>query len=210
MSEFVTPLPRLLAETLDVALNELVRLDAGGKAKDKIDQLDAKPVALCLAGLEIVLVFASTDGHLSISAQPRAGFDSASVMTTITGTPSALLAMAIPNWSEQGSGVRIEGDAAAAQALEQLMRQLDPDWAQLFVERFGPVIGHQLYMGLKGALASGQHLGQTGFDQVSTFIKEESQWVVDRPRFGEFCERVDLLQEAIDRLAVNAKRRGLA
>lgn len=210
MSEFVTPLPHLLAETLDVALNELVRLDTGGKAKDKIDQLDGKPVALCLTGLEIVLVFASTAGRLSISAQPQTGFEPASVMTTITGTPSALLAMAIPDWRQQGSGVRIEGDAAAAQALEQLMRQLDPDWAQLFVERFGPVVGHQLHMGLKGALTSGQRLGQTAFDQASTFVKEESQWVVDRPRFGEFCERVDLLQEAIDRLAVNAKRRGLA
>ena len=209
MPDFKTPLPPLLADTLETALNECVRLDSGSKARQRVEQLDGRAVALCLEGLEIVLVFKSATQRISVHAHPRRDFDGTSVDTTITGTPSALLAMAIPDWGQSGSGVRIEGDASSAQALEQLMRQLDPDWEQLFVERFGAVIGHQLYNGLKGAIKSGRHLGEVGFDQASTFIKEESQWVVDRVNFSEFCTRVDSLQEAIDRLAVNAKRRGL-
>ncbi|GEM_PF-1023060 len=210
MNDFVTPLPRLLADTLGMALNELVRLDAGHKAQQKLTQLEQKSVALSLEQLEIVLILHTVDQRVSVRAEPRAAFDPAIVDTAITGSPSALLAMAVPDWSGARSGVRIEGDAATAQALEQLMRQLDPDWGQLFEERFGPIVGHQLYTGLKTAIDAGQHLGRVGVEQVETFIKDESQWVVDRGQFVSFCERIDLLQEGIDRLDVNAHRRGLS
>lgn len=209
MAEFKTPLPRLLAETLTVALNELIEVDLSEKTEQRLQVLEGRPVALCLKGLEITLIFGTKAHRLSVQALPLGQFDPNTVETTITGTPDALLAMAVPDWATSDSGVRIEGDAQCAQALEQLMRQLDPDWEALLVARAGPVIGHQLYRLLLEGFKTGKRLSSVGLDQVSRYAKEEGQWVVDRPTFKPFVDQIDQLQEAIDRLMVNAERRGL-
>ncbi len=209
MAGFKTPLPRLLAELLTHALNEMVRVDSGSNASSKLTVLNKRPVALCLSGVGINLVFSANDGRLLVQAMPPEAFDADAVATTITGTPEALLAMAVPDWSVTSSGVRIEGDAQAAQALEQLMRQLDPDWETLWVERFGAVVGHQLHHLFGMVLQTGKEVSSVGLDQMSRFVREESGWLVDREAFDGFAHAIDELQEGVDRLWVNATRRGL-
>lgn len=209
MEGFKTPFPRLLAELLTHAINDMIRVDSGTNAIAKLALLNKRPVALCLTGVGIHLVFSAEDGRLSVKALPPEGFDASWVATTITGTPEALLAMAVPDWTMSTSGVRIEGDAQAAQALEQLMRQLDPDWEALWVERFGAVVGHQLHHLFKLAMQTGKELSATGLDQVSRYVREESGWLVDRTEFNAFSHAIDELQEGVDRLLVNASRRGL-
>ena len=209
MSAFKTPLPRLLAEVLGLALNEMIRLDTSERVVRRIACLDGRSVALCLTGVGIDLIFHGSDQSLQVTAKHPDEFDSEQFDTVITGTPSALLAMAVPDWASSQGGVRIEGDAAVAQALEQLMRQLDPDWETLWVERFGVVVGHQLHRLFKTMLESGQTLSQVGITQISEYVQTESAWAVDRATFNEVSHRVDELIEAIDRLEVNAQRRGL-
>ena len=209
MSTVKTPLPRLLAEILGLALHEMIRLDTSERVAKRMALLDGRSVALCLSGVGIHLVFQGTGQRLTVMAQHPDDFDSASFDTVITGTPSALLAMAVPDWATSQGSVRIEGDAAVAQALEQLMRQLDPDWETLWVERFGVVVGHQLHRLFKTMIESGQTLSQAGITQMSDYVQTESPWAVDRATFNEVNHRVDDLIEAIDRFEVNAQRRGL-
>lgn len=209
MEGFKTPFPRLLAELLTHAINDMIRVDSGTNAIAKLALLNKRPVALCLMGVGIHLVFSAEDGRLSVKALPPEDFDASWVATTIKGTPEALLAMAVPDWTMSTSGVRIEGDAQAAQALEQLMRQLNPDWEALWVERFGAVVGHQLHHLFKLAMQTGRELSSTGLDQVSRYVREESGWLVDRTEFNAFSHAIDGLQEGVDRLLVNASRRGL-
>ena len=209
MSAFKTPLPRLLAEVLSLALNEMIRLDTSERVAKRMALLDGRSVALCLTGVGIDLVFYGSEQSLQVTAKHPDEFDAEQFDTVITGTPSALLAMAVPDWASSQGSVRIEGDAAVAQALEQLMRQLDPDWETLWVERFGVVVGHQLHRLFKTLLESGQTLSQVGITQISDYVQTESPWAVDRATFNEVSHRVDELVEAIDRLEVNAQRRGL-
>lgn len=209
MTSFKTPLPRLMAEVLGQSINEMIRLDSSERVAKRMALLNARSVALCLTGVGIHLVFAGNDESLQVLAKHPDDFDPDGFDTIITGTPQALLAMAIPDWASAQASVRIEGDAAVAQALEQLMRQLDPDWETLWVERFGVVVGHQLHQLFGNMLKTGQDLSQVGISQVSDYVRTESQLVVDRDDFNALSHRVDDLNEAIDRLEVNAQRRGL-
>lgn len=208
MTPFKTPLPRLLADTLTHAMQEMIRVDVRNQATHRITILEGRAIALCLTGVGINLIFSGRDGLIWVKAEPPQGFDTDSVDTTITGTPEALLAMAVPDWSQANASVRIEGDAQAAQALEQLLRQLDPDWERLLVERFGLVIGHQLYGLFRRMIETGQRASETGLGQLSEYLQHESGWLVDRSAFDDFTHAVDELSEAIDRLRVNAQRRG--
>ncbi|HSH27268.1 MAG TPA: SCP2 sterol-binding domain-containing protein, partial [Wenzhouxiangella sp.] len=164
-----------------------------------------KQICLQLKGLGIDLYFHGREDGLGVSAECETAPD-----TTISGTPLALLAMAVPDWRAPGSGVRIEGDAGAGQAFEKLLKQLDPDWEAVFVERFGPVVGHQLWRMLADARAGARRASRTAADQTARFLREESGLLVTRQEVNDFVHEVDELREAADRLEAQLRRRGRA
>lgn len=203
MGRYLTPLPGLLARTVEQALNRAISLDA--EAGPRLAAMRDRRVKLALSGIGIDLHFSGTGDRLAVEAESEHEPD-----TTITGSPSALLALAVPDWRAAGSGVRIEGDAGAAQALEKLMRRLDPDWEAWLVERLGPIIGHNLWRTLNDAAGAGQHLARTAADQVAHYLREESGLLVTRPEVDSFVREVDELREAVDRLENRLRREGRA
>lgn len=200
MSRYLTPLPGLFAATIELALNRAIALDAG--AAEHLQPLSGKRVAIELKGLGIDLFFHAAADRMTVTAESAQQPD-----TRISGTPAALLAMAVPDWFAAGSGVRIEGDAGSAQALEKLLRRLDPDWEAMFVERFGPVIGHQLWRMLADARSDARRVAGTTADQVARYLREESGLLVTREEMAQFIDEVDELREAVDRLEAGMARR---
>ncbi len=203
MGRYLTPLPGLLAGTVEQALNRAISLDA--EAEPRLAAMSGRRVKLVLTGIGIDLHFSGSDQRLRVEAESDKEPD-----TTITGSPSALLALAVPDWRAPGSGVRIEGDAGAAQALEKLLRRLDPDWEAWLVERLGPVIGHNLWRLLNDAASAGQHVTRTAADQVAHYLREESGLLVTQAEVDGFIGEVDELREAVDRLGNRLRREGRA
>ncbi|WP_376689819.1 ubiquinone biosynthesis accessory factor UbiJ [Wenzhouxiangella sp. EGI_FJ10409] len=203
MTRYMTPLPGLLAAGVEQAIARAIALDP--EASSRLRPLRDKRVKLELKGLGIDLFFHGRDDGLGVSAEDEARPD-----TTISGTPVALLAMTVPDWRASGSGVRIEGEAGTGQAFEKLLKQLDPDWEAVFVERFGPVVGHQLWRMLGEARAGARHVSTTAAEQAARFLREESGLLVTREEVDEFVSEVDELREATDRLEARLRRRGRA
>ncbi len=203
MGRYLTPLPRLFALAIDRALNEAIALDP--KPGERLAAMNGRRLCLNLQGLGIDLFIAGHQQRLEVSVD-----DSQPADTTISGTPTALLAMSLPDWRAPGSGVRIEGDAAAAQALERLFRQLDPDWEALLSRQLGEVLGHQVWRLLKDALAAGRHGSRVAGDQLARYLREESGLLVTRPEVEDFVRSVDELREASDRLEARLRRAGRA
>lgn len=201
MSRYITPLPGLLAQAMDGALNRMIRLDE--QAATRLRPLHGKTVKLELKGLGIDLLFTGHAERLEVMAESDVEPD-----TTISGTPAALLAMAVPDWRAPGSGVQIQGDAGAAQALEKLLRRLDPDWEALLVEQLGAVWGHQVWRVLRDGLHSGRRVAGTAGDQFARFLREESGLLVTRAELDAFVHEVDELREAADRLQARFRRGG--
>lgn len=201
MSRYLTPLPGLLATAVEQAIRRAIELD--DNAPKRLASLDDKLIRLEFKGLGIDLYFRGREASLRVSSEEESPPN-----TTISGTPVALLVMTVPDWRAPGSGVRIEGDAGTAQAFEKLLKQLDPDWEAMFVERFGPVVGHQLWRMLTDARAGARHVSMTAADQTAHFLREESGLLVTREEVDEFVHEVDELREAADRLQARLGRRG--
>src|SRR5699024_10106456 len=202
-ARYLTPLPGRLAAVVDQAITRTIALD--DSATTRLAPLADKRVCLELKGLGIDLHFHGREDGLGVSAECDDAPD-----TTNSGTPLALLAMAVPEWRAPGSGVRIEGDAGTGQAFEKLLKQLDPDWEAMFVERFGPVVGHQLWRMLADARAGARRASRTAADQTARFLREESGLLVTRQEVNDFVHEVDELREAADRLEAQLRRRGRA
>ena len=203
MSRYVTPLPGLLAGTIEAALARAFALDE--QAAERLGALEGKCVQLALGGVGIDLFFLGSGSGLSVRAEHDGTPD-----TVIRGTPSALLALAVPDWAASGSGVRIEGDAGTAQSLEKLLRRLDPDWERLLTERFGEIIGHQLWRMAQDALNIGQSGADLASDQIGHYLREESGLLVTEAEVGQFTIEVDELREGVDRLESRLRREGRA
>jgi len=201
MSRYLTPLPSLLAGTIEGAFGRALALD--DQATERLGALEGKCVQLALEGVGIDLFFLGTGSGLSVTAESDEDPD-----TVIRGTPSALLALAVPDWGASGSGVRIEGDAGTAQSLEKLLRRLDPDWERLMTDRFGEVIGHQLWRMAQDALKIGRSSADLAGDQIGHFLREESGLLVTEAEVGQFTIEVDELREAVDRLESRLRREG--
>jgi ubiquinone biosynthesis protein UbiJ len=208
MRRYRTPLPNLLARSLEHALNQVIALDP--EAARHLEPLRGRSLCLQLQGLNIDLYLigpapSDSAARLSVALDSHQPVD-----TTISGSPSALLAMAVPAWRRPGSGVRIEGDVGVAQAIEGLMRRLDPDWETLCVDSLGVVVGHQAWRLLRSSLTAGRDLGGVAADQVGHFLREESDWLVSQQDGQQFSRSVDQLREATDRLEAALRRHGLS
>ena len=202
MGRYLTPFPGLLATAIDRAINQA--LDADPVGKQRLQALDQRCIQLALSGLGIDLFFCGEPERLRVVAETDLAPD-----TVISGSPGALLAMAAPDWFGKQSGVRIDGDAGAAQALEQLLRKLDPDWEGLLTEQLGDVIGHQVWRLLRDSLGESRRLAGVAGEQFSHYLREESGLLTTRAEEESFARDVDELREAVDRLEVKMRRRGL-
>ncbi|NDY96684.1 SCP2 sterol-binding domain-containing protein [Wenzhouxiangella limi] len=203
MSRYFTPLPGLFAGAVEQAIGQALSADV--RSSERLSALDGRCIQLALQGTGIDLFFIGQDDRLQVIAESDLPPD-----TVIRGSPSALLAMAVPDWLDANSGVRIEGDAGAAQALEKLMRRLDPDWEGLLTEQLGDVLGHQVWRLLRDSLSGSRRLAGVAGDQFSHFLREESGLLVTRSEGQAFTRDVDELREAVDRLEVSLRRKGRA
>lgn len=188
---------------MERAINQAIELDP--TAARRLEALNGRSVKLVLTGIGIDLFFIGQGEKLSITAESNLPAD-----TTITGSPGALLAMTVPEWRAPGSGVRIEGDAGSAQALEKLFKHLDPDWEAWLSRHLGPIVGHQAWRLIKDSAEAGRHTALTASDQVGRFLREESGLLVTREEVENFSHEVDELREATDRLEARLRRAGKA
>lgn len=203
MSRYLTPLPGLLAAAVDRAVNQA--LDADPLGKQRLQSLEGRCIQLALSGLGLALYFCGEPHRLRVLAETDLSPD-----TIIRGSPGALLAMAAPDWFGKQSGVRIEGDAGAAQALEQLLRKLDPDWEGMLTEQLGEVLGHQVWCLLRDSFGASRRLAEVAGEQVAHYLGQESGLLTTRAEAESFARDVDELREAADRLEAKLRRRGLA
>ena len=104
------------------------------------------------------------------------------------------------------SGLSLQGDSRELLALQTILQDLDIDWEAALASRFGDVAAHQLGQGLRrahqaisGVLASGQR-------QLAEYLRYESPWLPAQSQVDDFCQRVDRLGLAADRLAARLQQ----
>ncbi len=197
MPDYRTPLPAILAATLEAAINRVLAMDKDSPRR--LAQLDQRLVRLELEGLGIVLHFSFSRQRIRVSLEAEGAAD-----TVINGTPAALFAMAIPDgdghWGTRGSRVKISGDATLARDLERLFSRLDPDWEGQLSNWFGDVLGHQLAAGGRGAAGALRETLTTLEDTAGEFLQRPASPLAQQQEIRQFGQAVDTLRDASERL----------
>lgn len=192
-----TPLPGLLATSLEAAINRLLAAD--DNSGERLQRLDGRCVRLQLEDLAISLDFRFDPYRVAVTLA-----DDSEADTMVSGSLPALIAMAMPDekgrWGGPGSRVKISGDATLARDLERLFSQLDPDWEAGIARFTGDVLGYQLASGLK---SFGQALKNTGLnlqEVAGEYLRSEQSPLAQAGELRLFADEVDSLRDATDRL----------
>ena len=198
MAEYRTPLPGILAALLEGGVNRILAMDRN--APQRLQRLDNRMLQLDIEGLGITLYFAFSDHRVEVGTRSDAEPD-----TVISGSPTALFAMAAPegagNWGSDASRVSISGDATLARDLERVFSQLEPDWEGSLSRIFGDVWGHQVATGLRSGAAQAKETVSTAGEMVDEYHKSAQGPVILSNEFAEFADAVDELDETSERIA---------
>jgi ubiquinone biosynthesis protein UbiJ len=197
VADYLTPLPQLLADTLEAGVNQVLALDP--ESARRLEKLDNRFLQLDLEGLGITLYLTAESGTVLISLSLEGEPD-----TVISGTPFALFAMAAPGddagWDLPGTRVRITGDATLARDMERVFSRLNPDWERPLAALFGDVIGYQLFTGLRQGVESLREAAQSTAEMAGAYLRDEAEALVRPFEMKSFGDDVEKLRDAVDRL----------
>ena len=197
MPDYRTPLPAVLAATLEAAINRLLAMDEDSPRR--LAALDQRRVRLELEGLGIILNFSFSPQRVTVSLDPSDEPD-----TVIKGSPVGLFAMAAPdgdgNWGTSASRVQISGDATLARDLERLFSRLEPDWDGQLSIWFGDVLGHQLSASARGVAGQMRETMATLEDIAGEFLQRPASPLAQQQEIREFGQTIDALRDATERL----------
>lgn len=168
MTEYITPLPAMLAFALETAVNNVLQLDLESPARVK--KLEGRLLQVDLEGVGITLYFTFKHGVVRVRLQAEGTPD-----TVISGTPVALFSMAEPedtDWGLPNSKVTINGDASLARDLERIFSKLEPDWEGPLAGMFGDVAGHQIATGLRQGVETARETARSASKVFSDIVKD--------------------------------------
>jgi ubiquinone biosynthesis protein UbiJ len=170
MVEYVTPLPGLLAHTLETAINHVLHLDM--ESPSRVRKLENRLLQVDLKGVGITLFFTFKHGNVRVRLDAEGSPD-----TIISGTPVALFSMAEPedaDWGLPNSKVQINGDASLARDLERIFSKLDPDWESPLSGMLGEVAGHQLAQGIRQGVETAKDTATAASKIFAEFMKDRN------------------------------------
>lgn len=104
------------------------------------------------------------------------------------------------------SPLRLSGDSERLLALQQLLKDMDPDWEEPLARLFGDVLGHQLGRGLRRGGQAVKLSLVRGHEQAAEFLREESDWFPHPDEVQDFYREVDALSARSDRLLARWKQ----
>lgn len=210
MAEYRTPIPALLAATLQSGLNAVLALDTD--SSDRLRRLEGRVLKLVLEGAGITFYFqgGARGVEVALDSFREDGQDTEDdADTTVCGTPAALFSMAASEmgggWAAPNSKVNISGDASLARDFERLFSRLDPDIESALAGLFGDVVGHQLAFGMKQGAQRARETATAASDVLGDVLREGTRGGRTGPLVGSgearsFADGVDELRDAVDRL----------
>jgi ubiquinone biosynthesis protein UbiJ len=203
MPGYKTPLPGIFAAMLESAVNRLLQLDDGSRSRQ--ERLEGRMLQLDIEGIGITLFFAFNGYQVEVGTRSSHVPD-----TVISGSPTALFAMAAPDeigkWGSAGSRVTITGDANLARDLERLFSQLDPDWEGRISRIFGDVWGHQIASGLKAGAQQARNTAENANSMLTEYLEQNQAPVIRREELEDFAAVVEETRQSVDLLEARISR----
>jgi len=144
------------------------------------------------------------------SPPPKAVGATKAVDATISGSPLALLRLAVPRAASgrpaRGSGAVVSGDAEIANSYRELLAFARPDFEEELSRLIGDVPARALSQFAEMAVEWARRTRRTAGENVAEYLQEESRDLVNKPELEEFLHGVDTLRETADRVDARIAR----
>lgn len=188
---------------LQAALNRALALDAD--TRDALRALDGRSVALTIQSPHLALQVHVEGDQLRVGPIDGEPEPDLSVRSTLAGLIAQLPMFRRDDAPPVGK-LHVAGDAELARRLQRLAERFDPDWQQPFATVFGDVLGVQIANALATGLQQVRIAGRNLAESAAEFVTEESRDVVAAAELNAFHDDVDVLRDAVERLAVKIAR----
>lgn len=188
----------VLLQPITRVLNRNIREST--RASELCERLDGKLIAIRVRDTGLSGYFEIGRNAINLTTDSEGEPD-----VVISGSLVALALMAGEDSIRDGS-LELSGDAATAQAFQQLLVHARPD----IEEELSAVIGDSAAYGLgEAARAVGRWARETRTimgDNIREYLQEESRDVPSRYEVEQFSRRVNQLRDDVDRLAARVNR----
>lgn len=136
----------------------------------------------------------------SIAEDGRLRADDSETPAVTLRLPADALLKAMHDGDAALRDARIEGDAALAETLGQVLRGLRWDAAEDLSRLVGDVAAERLVAGARGALSAGRDLGDRLLTSTGEYVADEANIVMRRAAITDFSNEVDVLRDDSARL----------
>lgn len=169
-------------------------------AREQCKRLDGKVVAIRVRDTALSSFFSINNEVVTLSAEHETEPD-----VVITGSLVTLALMAGEDSIRDGS-LDLTGDAATAQAFQQLLAHAKPDVEEELSGVIGDAAAHTLGKFANGVGRWARETRSIMRDNIREYLQEESRDVPSRYEVERFSKDVNALRDDVDRVAARIDR----
>jgi ubiquinone biosynthesis protein UbiJ len=169
-------------------------------AREQCKRLDGKVVAIRVRDTALSSFFSINNEIVTLSAEHDTEPD-----VVITGSLVTLALMAGEDSIRDGS-LDLTGDAATAQAFQQLLAHAKPDVEEELSGVIGDAAAHTLGKFAKGIGRWARETRSIMRDNIREYLQEESRDVPSRYEVERFSKAVNALRDDVERVAARIDR----
>lgn len=193
----MNPLESLLRPLASI-LNR--NIEESTPARELCQRLEGKVVAFQVRDTALAAYITIEDNTLSFSTDSAAEPD-----VILTGSPVSLALTAGEDSIRDGS-LDLSGDAATAQAFQQLLLHARPDIEEELSLVIGDAAAHTLGEFARGVGRWARETRSIMGENVREYLQEESRDVPSRYEIERFTHEVNQVRDDVDRLAARVDR----
>ena len=181
-------------QAMAVALNTLTRQQVW--AAQRLAQHAGKTVRICVAGFQLNWSIGS-DGQLAHASEQASPDVTLDIQLEKLNPLAWLSAESRPDIAEY---VHVSGQAALAQVMSELARDLRPDPEDALSQWVGDVPARRIVRGAQQAFGAAQTLGKSLTQNLAEYLSEETDALVGRSAMASQTHTQSQLLSTLDRL----------
>jgi len=192
----------LLLEKIEKHLNKVLELDEDSLSA--LNQLTGKVISLELLNTDFCVYILPFDKGVQL----RSSYED-NVNVKIRGTAPDVLTYMLKTRTKSGDfagSIEVIGDVGLAQDFQAIMFNLDLDWEEQLSRWFGDTVAHQMARVLKEIGSFGANASDKFQQDVSEYLRFESEMTMHNSEMDEFVHAVDTLRNDTERLKMRINR----
>jgi ubiquinone biosynthesis protein UbiJ len=175
-------------------LNEHIR--ASTAARERLDELDGKRLAVIVKGSDFRVVAESASGELRLS---RGNEESCDVELSAGAFDLLRLARNGTLSELKEAGATLRGDIGTAEAFAELMRLAMPEPEAVLADWVGDMPAHAVGQAVRSAGGWGAKVGRALEQNLGEYLQEETPTLVPPALARGFAAQVDRIRDDVER-----------